>query len=110
MSGQPSRDLVKNQDQSRSHGGKRPGAGRRVGAVNKATAPIREIAKQYSLEAIDALVRVLRDDDAPHAAVIGASNAILDRAHGRPSQVISGDDDNPLKVVHVIEIIGVPAR
>ena len=28
-----------------------------------------------------------------------SANVILDRAHGRPSQVISGDEENPLELL-----------
>jgi len=89
-----------------SHGGKRDGAGRKKGAPNKATASIRDAAREYTDEALQALVRVIRDKDAPHAAVTGAANSILDRGFGKPSQTVGGDDDNPIKVAHVIELIG----
>jgi hypothetical protein len=69
-------------------GGERPGAGRPPGAANKITAPVREAAQVYTAEAIETLASVMRDPKAPAVARIGACNAILDRAHGKPTQAI----------------------
>lgn len=93
--------------------GSKPGehrGGRRKGTPNKATASIKDIARQYTDEAINALIRVLRDEDSPAAAVVGAANAILDRGYGKPSTVLTGDDDGgPVKLVTRIELVGVPS-
>lgn len=99
-------DLKNNQDIS-SHGGARAGAGRKKGSPNKATASIRDAAREYTDEALQALVQVIRDEDAPHAAVTSAANSILDRGFGKPSTVISGDEDGgEIKVATRIEIVG----
>lgn len=101
--GKPS---IKNQPKS-NRGGKREGAGRPKGAHNKATASIREIAREYTDDAVNALVRVLTDDDAPHAAVVSAANSILDRGYGKPATIVQGDEDGgPIKVTR-IELVGV---
>jgi hypothetical protein len=95
----------------RSNRGSKPGerrGGRVKGVPNKATASIRDIARQYTGEAVEALVRVLRDAESPAAAVVGAANSILDRGYGKPSQVINGDEDGgALRVVTRIELVGV---
>lgn len=97
-----------------SNRGSKPGerrGGRSKGTVNKATASIRDIARQYTGEAIDALVGVLRADDSPAAAIVAASNALLDRGYGKPSQVLAGDEDGgAIQVVTKIEIVGVSAN
>lgn len=62
--------------------------GREAGTPNKATKEVKELAKQYTAEAVNALVKVMRDPNAPHVAVVKASEAILDRGHGRPTQHI----------------------
>lgn len=67
--------------------------GRQKGVANKATASIRDIAQQYTTEALEALLGVLRSDEAPHAAKVGAAKEILDRGHGKATQPISGDKD-----------------
>ena len=69
-------------------GGKRPGAGRPPGSPNKVTASVREAAQVHSDEAVNTLAAIMKDGKAPAIARIAASNAILDRAHGRPHQSV----------------------
>ena len=75
---------------------KRPGGnagkGRRPGVPNKATIAVREIAQQYTTEAVEALAAVMRDPKVPPAARVSAATALLDRGHGRPTQPLAGDD------------------
>lgn len=103
-------DLKNNQVQSSGHGGKREGAGRPAGSPNKATAKIRDIARQYTEQAIQALVDVLANEREPAAARVSAANSLLDRGYGKPSNVLNGDEDGgPIKTVHEIHLVGVPA-
>ena len=69
--------------------------GRPKGALNKANADIRAAAREYTGEALGALVKVLRSEDAQPSAVVAAANAILDRGFGKPSQPVehSGEVD-----------------
>jgi len=67
-------------------GGKRPGAGRKKGVINKTTAELKELAGQYTEAAVKTLAEVMNDPDAPAAARITAADRILDRAHGKPRQ------------------------
>lgn len=69
-----------------SRGGKREGAGRPAGSLNKATAEIREAAQEYTEKALETLVAIMEDKDAPHAARVAAARDILDRGHGKPRQ------------------------
>jgi hypothetical protein len=48
-----------------------------------------ELARSHSPAAITMLAKIMRDEEAPPAARVGAANAILDRAHGRPPQAIA---------------------
>jgi len=73
-----------------ARGGKREGAGRPKGAVNKVTADIREAAQEYSQEALQILISVARNSDSD-AAKVAAANSVLDRAHGKPGQSIELD-------------------
>lgn len=77
-------------------GGKRTGAGRKKGSVTKATADIKAYAQQYSEEAIDKLIEIMRHKDTPSATARAAANDLLDRAHGRPAQAVVADDGGPL--------------
>src|ERR1044071_9587451 len=70
-------------------GGKRPGAGRPKGTIDKASRELREIAQAYSGEAIEILANLMRAAES-EATRLSAANALLDRAHGRPTQMIDG--------------------
>jgi hypothetical protein len=48
-----------------------------------------ELPRSHSPAAIAALAKIMRDEEAPPAARVGAANSILDRAHGRPPQAIA---------------------
>ena len=80
------------------HPGGNAGKGRPLGAPNKATAAVREVAQLYTLEAIEVLAGLMRDPTAPHAARVSAASALLDRGHGRPRQELehSGPDGKEL--------------
>src|SRR3546814_5683470 len=70
--------------------GSKPGerrGGRTKGVPNKATASIRDIARQYTEEAVNGLVAVLRDLNEPAAARVSAAHSILDRGYGKHSPV-----------------------
>lgn len=71
-------------------GGKREGAGRKPGSLNKATADIREAAQVYTDEALQVLASVMRGDF-PAAARVSAAQALLDRGHGKPAQSVELD-------------------
>lgn len=85
--------------------------GRAKGVPNKATVSIKEAAREYTEAALQTLVSVMKDDEAPHAAKVSAANSILDRGYGKASTVISGDEDgNPAEIVHHILLEGVSAN
>ena len=56
--------------------------GRKAGTPNKSTANLREAAQQFTADALQTLVDVMKDDAQPAAARISAATAILDRGHG----------------------------
>ena len=62
---------------------------------------VRELARQYTRSAIDALVEVLTGDGA--AAKVAAANALLDRGWGKPEQTISGPGEDGAHLVTLIE-------
>lgn len=81
--------------------GSRPTGGRPPGIPNKSTQVLKAYANQYSQEAIDAIVEVLRkarkaiaNKDGKLAAemmhvVMKAADLLLDRAIGKPSQTVN---------------------
>jgi hypothetical protein len=48
-------------DERENNGGKRPGAGRIKGSLNKSTVEFRDYAKSYTNESIDRLVMIMRN-------------------------------------------------
>lgn len=83
-----------------SKGGRRPGAGRPKGAVTKAGADVRELARVYVADAVHGLAQIAKDAGAPPAARVAAWNAILDRAVGKPAQAVTGDGgEGPVQIV-----------
>lgn len=75
-------------------GGKREGAGRPKGSVNKATADIRALAQLHGPAAVEALVGIMQSSESEPARV-AAAKEILDRAYGKSKQPIEGTDDGP---------------
>ena len=71
------------------HGGKREGAGRPVGALNKATREqgmkLTELAKSYTDLAFGTLVDVAMNGSSDTVR-IAAANSILDRGYGKPRE------------------------
>lgn len=75
--------------------------GRPKGAVNKATADIRLLARSYGPEAIRELARLARKASS-EAGRVAAIKELLDRGYGKSPQPLVGDGDGePIR--HVIE-------
>ncbi|MDO9271375.1 MAG: hypothetical protein Q7T96_19910 [Methylobacter sp.] len=75
-------------------GGKRPGSGRRPGTPNKSTVSLKNMASEYTAEAVKVLVEVMRDPESPPAVKIQAADKLLDRGHGRPAITIDPQEIN----------------
>lgn len=69
-------------------GGKRPGSGRKKGTPNRLTSSLKQYAAQYGTEAIDKLVEVMRNPEAPLNSVVAAARELLDRGFGKPIQSV----------------------
>lgn len=72
--------------------------GRKKGTPNKATADIRDLAREYTLDAVATIVAVMRSSDSDQARV-AAAREILDRGYGKAPQFIAGDKENPIEIV-----------
>lgn len=75
-----------------ARGGKREGAGRPAGSPNKATADIKAIAREYTDEAMLALVNVIRSTESD-AARVSAIKELFDRGFGKATTMIEGSLD-----------------
>lgn len=70
--------------------------GRRPGTLNKATAEIKEVAKQYAPAALEELARLSTAAESEQARV-AAIKEILDRAYGKAAQDITVDSVTEFK-------------
>lgn len=92
------------ENQITKRGGKRPGAGRPKGAVDRATieqkATLEELARSHTDLAMNTLAAVARGSESDAARVTAAS-AILDRGYGKARQAIehTGKDGGPIETV-----------
>jgi hypothetical protein len=76
----------------------------------KTPADIRSLARGHTASAVNVLAGIMNEPDAPAAARVSASTALLDRGWGKPVQALAGVDENgelgPL--VPVINLTGRP--
>jgi hypothetical protein len=52
---------------------------------------LKSLARSHTETAINTLVGVMRQEEAPHAARVAAANSILDRGWGKPAQSHTGE-------------------
>jgi hypothetical protein len=66
---------------------------------------VRELARQHTAEAIEALVAALKNK----GERVVAAQALLDRGWGKPGQPVTGEDGGPLAVTGIrVEFVGGP--
>ncbi len=91
-------------------GGKRPGAGRKIGAVSQQKKDLAELARTHTEKALEVLVKIATDGES-EAARVSAATAILDRGYGKPGQSVSiGNPDGTALGPNVIQIVPVPPK
>lgn len=96
--------------------GKKTG-GRIAGTPNKASAEVKAIALKYGPAAIKQAAKLAglvgdgKGGAESEQARLTALGMVLDRAYGKPSQAIVGDQNNPIQLSHKIEVVVVdPAK
>lgn len=78
--------------------------------MSKAPIDIRSLARNHTEAAINTLAGI-SSNGKQESARVAAAQALLDRGWGKPTQPISGDDENPLKIIQKIETVIVdPAK
>jgi len=91
------------------HGGKRAGAGRPIGAKNKATnlecSSITELAKNFGERALRTLLDIAENSESDSARV-SAAVALLNRGYGRPRLASESGENREFRPT-VIQLIGV---
>ncbi len=61
------------------------------GSTAKQITDVRDAARQHTLAAVETLVSVMEDLEAPHSARVAAANGLLDRGHGKATQNIEAE-------------------
>ncbi len=61
------------------------------GSTAKQITDVRDAARQHTLAAVETLVSVMEDLEAPHSARVAAANSLLDRGHGKATQHIEAE-------------------
>ena len=90
-------------------GGKREGAGRLPGANGRGAAfkHLRELARNYTEEAVLTIVEIMRNKSNDPRLRLAAANAILDRGYGKPrdGEVVEQEEilATPYQTVEEIE-------
>lgn len=84
-----------------ARGGKREGAGRKIGVPNKATAEVKDLCRGYAPAVIAELARLALNAISEQARV-AASKELLDRAYGKAVQPQSGPDGESSPVLEVV--------
>lgn len=74
--------------------------GRKAGTPNKATAAVKAVAQEYTADAIDVLVQIMRKGEGEPAR-IAAARELLDRGHGRARQTMKHEGLEPAKLAVV---------
>lgn len=78
--------------------------GRPKGATNKQTLDVKELARDFTEEAVNALAEIMRQGES-EAARVAAIKELLDRGHGKATQVLASDPVNPLIPTVAIEFV-----
>ncbi|MGC5779491.1 DUF5681 domain-containing protein [Methylobacterium sp. NFXW15] len=69
-----------------------PGQSGNPGGRPKASARVRDAAREHTERALQVLVEIATEGES-EAARVAAANAILDRGYGKPSQPVDGDGE-----------------
>jgi hypothetical protein len=75
--------------------------------VAKAPTEIRSLARSHTETALNTLVGIMNQDQAPHAARVAAANSLLDRGWGKPMQGVemSGPEGGAIETITKIELV-----
>ena len=53
---------------------------------------LNDLAREYTQEAVETMVEIMRDDTTPHAARLSAADKILERGWGRAKETVAIED------------------
>lgn len=87
------------------HGGPRAGAGRKPGALNKATAKAREAAEAGGIMPLDFMLAVMRDERAERSERLDMAKAAAPYVHAKLSSIEATVDADVTWFPSVIEFV-----
>ena len=91
-----------------ARGGKRPGAGRKAGVLNKRTQEIAAKASAEGVTPLEFLLNAMRDETRDFAQRLSAAKDAAPYVHPRLAAVEhSGSEDHPLAFVTRVELVPV---
>ena len=76
------------------------------GGRPKEVVEVRELARERTTKAIEALEAILDDDKQPGSTKVAAATALLDRGHGRPGASVDMKVQNGPSLVDVLMDVG----
>lgn len=71
--------------------------GRTKGVPNKVSRSLKELAGRHTAACIEQLVRITQNSKIENNR-LAAIEQLLNRAHGKPSQAVTGDPDMPVEL------------
>jgi hypothetical protein len=81
-------------------GGFQRGRSGNPGGRPKEIGEVRDLARQHTPQAIEALQSIMNEQQAPASARVAAAEALLNRGWGKPTQMIAGDEGaGPVELV-----------
>jgi len=92
-------------------GGKRPGAGRPKGALNKVNLAVKQRIADSGMLPLDYLMSVMLDEESTRAERMDAAKAAAPYIHARlNATTLSGDADKPLTISRIEHVIVDPGK
>lgn len=90
-----------------ARGGKRPGAGRKVGAATEKTREIADKAATEGMLPLEYLLKIMRDEGADEARRVDAAKAAAPYVHAKLSTIDHKTTDGSMSPPSRIEIVAV---
>jgi hypothetical protein len=75
------------------------------GGRPKEVAHVKELARQWTTEAVQTLAVIMKDESAPHSARVKASESLLDRAWGKAEATVNVKDVRDVRDLSTAEIL-----
>ena len=81
-----------------------------TGRLDELRRPAVELARRYTVEAVEKIIAIMNKEDAPASAQLAAACEILDRGHGKAPATVEGNVKHDHEHHHVHEPLSETAR